>query len=327
MASGIVIFFRNLVFITALITSGTIYAQKFSYNENKLGGNFQLIFYNLEKNKADVIAEEAYQLVDSLNLILSNYLEGSEINLFNKEGHLNNASIQLVEVLKYAQLAYQKTNGYFDISIQPLIDLWNKAAEKQKLPSNKYLEKQRCKIGLEKVLTVDLNNQFILQKKSNLELGGIAKGYIIDQVYNFLAALNISSFLIEAAGDIRVFGKPTGSNYWTIGVSSNRDNNFQVNLKSGQAIATSGKTYRYRTIEGEKFSHIINPKTLTPITHNFTTSVIANDATTADYLASTFNILTDKNEIKSILNNHNNIEILMFNNRGTFFETDHFLIK
>ena len=316
--------FRNLLVVSALFLAVNMYAKKFSYNEQKLGGNFKLVFYASNKIDADVIATETYSLVDSLNNILSNYLLNSEISVLNKKRKLENPSIELLEVLKYSQMAFNKTNGYFDISIQTLIKFWDKAGTKGKYPSNKCLEKQGKYIGLNSVFKIDESNMLKLKRKSKLELGGIAKGYIIDEVFEFLKSKNITSFLIEAAGDIRVCGTPENQDYWSIGVSANNRNNYLVNLESGKAIATSGKTYRFRIIEGKKYSHIVNPKSLKPITHNFTTSVIANNAVTADYLASTFNIVTDLNEIKTILKKHNNVELLQFSSNGIIFETDNF---
>lgn len=314
-------FFGIIIVVIAVFTTLNSYAKKFTYNENKLGGDFKLVFYTTNKSDADKTANQTYLYVDKLNAILSNYLLSSEVSLLNKKGKYPNPSIELIEVLNYSQLAFNKTDGYFDVSIQPLIELWNKAEEKGKIPSDKYLRRKGAEVGFNDVLRND-NDCLILKSKSELELGGIAKGFIIDKVYEYLKNMNFNSFLIEAAGDIRVFGSPEDEEFWTVGVSSNNEHNYVVQLKSGQAIATSGNTYRFRIIEGKKYSHIINPKSFMPVTHSLSASVIADSATTADYLASTFNIVTDKTEISTILNRHNNVEILIFNNHGIFFETE-----
>lgn len=310
--------------LIAVFTAVNIYANKFTYNEKKLGGNFKLIFYTSEKNNADLIANQAYLLVDSLNEIFSNYLKKSEISLLNRKGELKNASSQLIALLKQSQQAYKNTNGYFDISIKSLIEFWDKVEKRNKFPSEKCLIKQQKFIGLNSVLTITNSNEVFLKRKSKLDLGGIGKGYIIDEVYAFLKKKNITSFLIEAAGDIRVFGSPENSDFWKVGISATNSNSYIVALKSGQAIATSGKTYRFRIIEGKKYSHIINPKTLTPVSHNFTSSVIANTAIEADYLASTFNIVVDKDEIEKIIDNHKDIELLIFNKHTIIFATNNF---
>lgn len=299
------------------------YGNRFVFNEKKLGGNFQLVIYSSSQINANTLAKEAYQLVDSLNTIFSSYLKDSEISYLNNNRKLNSPSKELLEVLKISKDAYLKTNGYFNIAILPLIKVWEKAYKSQKIPSSKILEKQRKYIDLDRVLYLN-NEQIILKNKSGLVLGGIAKGFIIDQVYNLLKLKKATAFLVEAAGDIRVFGKPEESENWTVGISSNSKSSFYVSLKSGQAIATSGKTYRYKWIDKKKYSHILNPKSLSPVTENVTASVIANSAFVADYLASTFNVVTNKNKIKDILGNHKNICLLMFNRNGVIFRTENF---
>ncbi len=310
-----------LCFFTVVNT----YSNRYVYNLDKLGGNFQLIFYsNLEKNEIDKIAERAYELVDSLNVTLSNYREDSEISILNNTGVYKSPSIHLVTVLNDAQQAFLVTNGYFDVSIEPLISFWNAVEKKGELPLDKDLEALNKYVGLTKVLNIKYNNKLRLKCGSKLDLGGIAKGYIIDRVYEFLVSQKMSSFLVEAAGDLRVYGVPDGKNSWVVGVSSNSTSSKMVSLASGQAIATSGKTYRFRIIEGQKYSHIINPKTLKPVTHSNTSSVIAQNATTADYLASAFNIITDEIEIEQVLANHSNAELLLFNNAGIVYATPFF---
>ncbi|WP_187388167.1 FAD:protein FMN transferase [Seonamhaeicola marinus] len=311
------------MFIITVLLTGKSHAKKFSYNENKLGGNFKLIFFCSSKSKADKIANDTYLYIDVLNSILSNYSSASEISHLNTKKIYKTPSNELLELLNDAQLAYNKTNGYFDISIQPLIEFWNKAERINKIPTERNLKKQASKIGLNKVLNVT-QNHLTLKGKGKLQLGGIAKGYIIDKVYKYIKDRGVSSFLIEAAGDIRVFGAPENKKYWKVGISSKNQSSYTISLKSGQAVATSGNTYRYRVIKGKKFSHIINPKNGLPVTHNLSASVIADNATTADYLASTFNILTSKTEIQEILNNHKDTEVLIFNTQGVFFKTEQF---
>ena len=122
---------HNRILFIVVFTAVNLYANKFTYNGKKLGGGFKLIFYTSEKNNADLIAKQTYLYVDSLNEIFSNYLKRSEISLLNKNGKLKNASFKLTALLNLSQQAYKNTNGYFDISIQPLIEFWDKAEKRQ----------------------------------------------------------------------------------------------------------------------------------------------------------------------------------------------------
>ena len=319
----------QLFFLLFVLTVNyTVNARRYIFDKNKLGGNFQIIVYsNLNEEEVNNIVNKSYSLVDSLNVILSNYNASSQVSVLNSTKMLANPSAHLLHVLNASKNAYKLTNGYFDISIKPALALWESAASKGVLPNKNQLHAMRKNIGFSKVVKFKKNGAIVLKRNGALELGGIAKGYIIDEVYNYLKAQKLTSFLVEAAGDIRVFGAPEGKEHWVVGVSSNNKSQKTVQLNSGQAIATSGKTYRFHTIDGVHYSHIVNPKNLMPITHSNTSSVIAANATTADYLASTFNILTNTTEINSVLKKHPTTELLLFHSKGIVFATPLFLTK
>ncbi|WP_298238959.1 FAD:protein FMN transferase [uncultured Algibacter sp.] len=319
--------YKILLCITVFFTVTNGFAKRYVFDKKKIGGNFKLIFYAPENFNAKKVSNLAYLLVDSLNIELSNYIKTSDIEKLNANGALKNPSVYLLEVLKHSQTAYDTTEGYFDISMKPLMKLWDKAEKSGRLPKKCRLRKVKKTIGLHDVFSIQENSNLSLKKHSALDIGGIAKGYIIDKVYELLKTHKVPAFLIEAAGDIRVFGKPEGHEKWMVGVSSNTNSTINVTLNSGQAIATSGKTYRYRVIKEKKYSHIINPKTLTPVTHNITASVVSNSATEADYLASTFNIVEDQSQREIILNKHKNAELLLLNNKEVLYSSNKFPIS
>jgi thiamine biosynthesis lipoprotein len=95
-------------------------------------------------------------------------------------------------------------------------------------------------------------------------------------------------------------------------------------LASGQAIATSGKTYRYRVIDSKQYSHIINPKSMTPVKHNVTSSVVAENAMKADYLASAFNIIIDENLRNEILAQNDQVGLMLLRNQQVILRTENF---
>ncbi|WP_158655285.1 FAD:protein FMN transferase [Flavivirga eckloniae] len=296
-------------------------AKRFEFNKVKMGGDFRIIVYEKEEEKVLAPIEKAYQLVDSLVEIFSSYSNDSYLSKLNTYKTLTAPPADLVKLMARSQEAFENSNGYFDISIQPVIDIWNQAAKTSRLPTKRKLKRIGTSIGFSNaVLRLD-SLSLEISKSSKVNLGGIAKGYIIDKVYQHLYNLGFNNFLIEAAGDIRVFGAPPEKPYWEISVSSDDNSKFNVKLLSGQAIATSGSTYRFRCIEGRKYSHIVNPKTLTPVTHNNTSTVIANDATTADYLASALNIVRDSKTINTIIKKEENSEFIIFSNNGIILKS------
>ncbi|TRX58441.1 FAD:protein FMN transferase [Fulvivirga sp. M361] len=310
---------KPILFLFCIKAAGAflfqVSAEAVESNRKKLGGDFRIIIYTENVTEARERMEEAYHLVDSLNMIFSSYTSDSEISQLNHFKVLNRPSEALAAMLDKSQEAFEKSNGYFDVTIQPAIDMWKLAGQNNRLPGNREIEALRKKAtGFDHALVRFDSHTVQIKKKAEINFGGIAKGYIVDKVYDFLTQLNCTAYLVEAAGDIRVFGTPPGEESWVLGISSHDKPMYRVKLQSGQAIATSGMTYRYFTIDRRRYSHIINPKTLLPVTHNYTSTVIAGDATTADFLASTLNIVVDSIEIEAIVRKNTPVEYMVFSN-------------
>lgn len=280
---------------------------------NKLGGDFRIIVFSDDNADLKKTLDEAYDLVDRINASLNEFNESSELQILNNLKRLDNPSADMLTVMEFSQKAFKQTDAYFDISVGPLICEWDKAEMHNKRPSQKRLKKLEQSIGLTSCLLECSAQAIQIKTESSITLAGIAKGYIIDCVYDFLRERAYKNFLIEAAGDVRVSGKPIGADKWLVGVSSGARAIFTVALKSGQAIATSGNTYRYRMIDGVKYSHIINPKTLVPVKHNNTSTAIAESAMKADYIASTLNVIESMDEVEAIFCNDTMVHYIIFN--------------
>ncbi len=128
-----------------------------------------------------------------------------------------------------------------------------------------------------------------------LDLGGIAKGFIAEQVVRYLHSRNISSALADAGGDIFCSNPPPGKSGWSVGLNLPQKevelfrNNIELNNK---AVATSGHLYQFIEFQGKKYSHIIDPRTGYGITSGRNVTIIANDGAIADWLATACSILS-----------------------------------
>ncbi len=300
--------------------------KRIEFNREKMGGDFRIVIYSEDDKGVLAPIEEAYQLVDSLVEIFSSYSNDSHLSRLNASKTLVAPPTDLVNLLIRSREAFENSEGYFDISIQSAIDIWNKAAREKRLPSKRKLKKARTSVGFSNAVIRMDSLRLEINSNITLNLGGIAKGYIIDKVYLFLYDQGFEDFLVEAAGDIRVCGSPPESPYWPISVSPDARLGFYVKLKSGQAIATSGSTYRFRQIKGRRYSHIIDPKTLTPVTHNTISTVIADNAVAADYLASTLNIVEDSKLIEAITKKEKNTDFILFSRDGIILKSESFPI-
>jgi thiamine biosynthesis lipoprotein len=296
------ILFRYL-FITLcflLITlEGYAQSKRFVFSQPKMGSPFNIIFYSGDSTGANTTAQQCFQLVDSFVNIFSDYLDSSELNrLCARAGQTNNpvvVSPALFDILLRSKIAYEKSAGTFDITLGPLTKLWRKARKEKIFPGDMEVKEKLALTGFKKlIIDTATHGILLIQQGMQLDLGGIAQGYIAQQVIDFLKTKNIANALIDVSGDIVTIGAPPNSNGWTVGVNvpEKKDELLKQNLLiSNKAVTTSGDVYQYIEHDGKRYSHIIDPQTGYGITSQKNVTVISGDGTTADWLTKACSIL------------------------------------
>lgn len=263
-----------------------------------MGSPFHLIFYATDSTTANELATEAFQLVDSLNAIFSDYIDSSELNRLSKTAGSGKAipvSLPLYNILLQSKNAAQRSQGAFDITIGPLSKLWRTARKSKQFPPASEVQQAKKRVGIRHLL-IDTATKTVklLLPDMQLDLGGIAKGYVAQQVVNYLKEKGIAAALADAGGDVACSNPPPGKKGWTIGVNvpeKEADLLAQTLQISNEAIATSGDVYQYTEHNGKRYSHIIDPGTGYGVTHQRNVTVLAKDGATADWLATACSIL------------------------------------
>ena len=276
---------------------------RYAYSIQKMGSPFNLVLYADTKQIADSAAKESFKLVDSINLICSDYDSTSELFKlrYSVVGLPVRVSPILFELLYVAKAANKDAYGSFDITVGPLSRLWRSARKSQQFPTNGAINTARNRIGFNKV-QLDSAAQTItfLQPNMQLDMGAIAKGYAADKVLALLQSRGITTALVDAGGDMVVAGMPPQKKGWTIGINVPGEQEQLLESKlilSNKAVATSGDAFQYMLHEGKKYGHIIDPRTGYGVTFQRNVTVVAPDATTADWLATACSILT-LNQVK-----------------------------
>lgn len=186
-------------------------------------------------------------------------------------------------------IAYsKKTKGAFDITVRPMIRLWQTAEVDGRLPTAEQIAAARAHIGVDRIQMRKGEGGFLIACDGcEIDLGGIAKGYAVDEAVKILRGRGIDHFLIDAGGDMYASGKNCSGRPWRIGVRHPRltDQLIDVIEIGDQAITTSGDYEQFFEINGEVFSHIINPFTGYPQNDIISATVIAPTATEADVLS------------------------------------------
>lgn len=297
-----------LVFLIHLTNISNAQEKRFSYSREKMGSPFDIIFYDVDTSHANKTANRCFLLVDSLVNIFSDYIDSSELNkLSNSSGQHKDVHVTpaLYDIFLQSQIAYKLSDGAFDITIGPVVKLWRKARKEQRFVDPATIIKTKQLVGFNKLkLDTSFKSAQLLQPGMQLDLGGIAQGYIAQKVLDRLRQQQISKALVNVSGDIAIGEAPSGKGGWTIGVNMpERTDDLQKQklLLRNCAVSTSGDVYQYIEHEGKRYSHIIDPRTGYGVTSQRNVTVVAKDAATADWLATACSILT-VNKAKRLAN-------------------------
>ncbi len=265
---------------------------RFEFHHPGMGSVFRIICYGNDQHHAEKIAQSAFAKLDSLNLIMSDYLPHSELMQLCKEsgcGRYRKVSDELFNVLGISQEWSKKSNGDFDITIGALTKLWRRAGRKERVPEADQLKRSRELVDYQFVKLDSAEQKVLLEKEGMLlDLGGIAKGYAVDQLFMIMSQSGYDRCLVDGGGDIRVGDAPRFKKGWEIKLPGEVEDS--IILMVNQSVATSGDLYRFVELNGIRYSHIIDPSTGYGVTIPRTVTVFAEDCTTADVTASILSV-------------------------------------
>ena len=261
-----------------------------------MGTQFNVIFYAPDS----LIAQRAYAAVsarmDSLNQIMSDYLDGSEINRLSQTAGSNRwvpVSRELFEVLQKAHRIASISKGRFDPTVGPLSLLWRRAVRRNEFPSAKVRRHARRAVGYKLMELNEATHTVKLRRRQmRLDVGGIGQGFAVDEAMLVLHRYGIRSALIDIGGDVLAGEAPVGTEGWRVAVGSGRsgDADTAIVLIKNAAITTSGDTYRHLEYKGKRYSHIMNPRSGLGLRHFVRTTVLAPDGYRADALTKVFSV-------------------------------------
>jgi FAD:protein FMN transferase len=274
--------------------AGGAEVRKFEFVREKMGGPFRLALYAADQAAADQAAEAVYRRVDQLNLILSDYSPDSEISRLSQltlDGPMAEpvaVSEDLWRVLERGQAIARQTGGAFDVTVGPYMRLWRRARELQELPTPQRLDRTRPSVGYQH-LRLDRPGRTVqlLAPRMRLDVGGLALGYIADQAIAAAKAAGAPRALVDAGGEISVGDPPPGKDHWVVAIQSLKspdEMTGQYVMLKNACVTSSGDTRRFIEIGGQRYSHIIDPRTGLGLTRRIGATVIAADGMTADAL-------------------------------------------
>jgi thiamine biosynthesis lipoprotein len=231
----------------------------------------------------------SFELMERLGDMLNYFDPQSELSQLNST-RKTTVSKELYELLQTSKNIGRRTEGLLDITIGPLMDLWD-FEHGGTLPNPLSIKKALAHVGLEK-LHLKRGRGVELEPESRVDLGGVSKGYILDKAVEYLQSQGVKAGFISMRSVTKVWGKKPGNVPWKIGLEHPRQPGkiiAKITLKSGEAVSTSGDYQRYFIENNRRYHHLINPKTGYPPTQLRSLTVITKDsATLADALSTAF---------------------------------------
>jgi thiamine biosynthesis lipoprotein len=222
-----------------------------------------------------------------------------------KKGIIDTTAIKIIEKSLYFS---KKTDGYFDLTIDPVLQKWN-YFKTPTLPSQSEIKLLLPLVDYKKVKIK--SDTLIIPEDFSLNLGGSAKGYALNIAKSILQEYGINSALIEAGGDILLFGKKKGKKDWVIGVRNPRDEKGIIGTLNVNNcfVFTSGDYERYFEVEGTRYHHIVDPFTGYPSREIASATVIVQDGIEGDCITTALVAMGMKKAKKYI--NNNNVEAIL----------------
>jgi len=253
-----------------------------------------------QQDAADKALADAEAALRRVEMLMSRRIDTSELSRFNasEAGQFVPLSEETLEVLRASRKAWQESRGAFDVTCLPIMAAWEEAGKAGKAPDAARLAAARRQSSWD---DIEVQDRGAVKKKDSarVDLGGIAKGFGIDKAVEAMMKTGVCGGQVDVGGDIRCFGRPAMGQYWPVDVRSPFGEGAWATLNLGDAaVCTSGHRERRSRINGEWYSHIVDPRSgaraymaLPANSAPPSVTVVAPTATVADAWATALSVL------------------------------------
>jgi thiamine biosynthesis lipoprotein len=256
-----------------------------------MGNHFEITVVAEDEAWAYDQIDKGVQEIQRIEKLLTTFSEDSETNLINSNAGIAavKVSTEIIELIQRALKISSVTQGAFDLSYGSVDkSLWNFDTTMTELPS-KELAKKSVRLINYKHIIIDTENStvFLKEKGMRIGFGGIGKGYAAECAKKVMQQAGVTSGVVNASGDLTTWGTQVSGEKWTVGIVHPElaSSIFSYMNISGLSVATSGNYEKFIMIDGEKYSHTINPRTGLPVKGIKSVTIVSTNAEIADAMA------------------------------------------
>ena len=288
----------SALFLTLVLACSPPPESEFHLSGPTMGTTYNVKFVNSADIKPADLQKKIDVVLVEVNQLMSTYIKDSELSRFNQwhSTDVFELSPQTLLVMQEAKRLGELSEGLLDVTVGPLVNLWGfgPQARPEKVPTQEQVDAAKAHIGLDK-LTLGESWAQKTDPMLYVDLSTIAKGYGVDRVAQVLEEQHITNYLVEIGGEMRLSGQKASGKDWRVAIEKPVTTERAVERiisVGNNAVATSGDYRIYFENDGKRYSHLINPETGSPITHNLVSvTVVHPSSMTADGLATALSIM------------------------------------
>ena len=245
------------------------------------------------RNSAALV-DQVFQLMAELENLFSRFVPESEVSAINRQaGQRVQVSPLTLELVELGLEMGQITGGAFDITIGAVLDLWGFGSDLRRLPGEEELDRALATVDFTQVEVDRENSAVRIPEGAVLDLGGIAKGFIVDQGTKILREAGVERALINAGGDISVVGRRPDGRPWRVGVQDpDQPSSIRYIMPlDDRSVVTSGDYQRYFMVGNERYHHIIDPSTGYPARGLRSVTIVGDNPAVCDAISTAVFVL------------------------------------
>lgn len=296
-----------------------------------MGCNFEITVVAENTVKAEGYINAAIEEIVRIEHLISSWKETSETSKINRNAGIAPVKVskELLDLIDRAIVLSRLTDGAYDISYASMDKVWKFDGSLTAMPSADLIKKSVEKVGYENIQITKTNSTVFLKNEGmKIGFGGIGKGYAADRAKELLIAKGATAGIINASGDMNTWGKQPNGKSWEVAITNPIDKNKAFGLLpiNEGAVVTSGNYEKYVLLDGERYSHIINPKTGYPAQGILSVTVFAPKAELADALATATFVMGIEVGL-NLINQLPGVECIIIDDKGKLYQTDNIKIK
>ncbi|MCZ4694733.1 FAD:protein FMN transferase [Ancylomarina euxinus] len=316
---------RNITTLLFLIFALNSFGQEESHTKVLLlmGSRFDITAVSPYQEKAQKAIEAGISEIKRIEKLISSWDPNSQTSEIIRNAGIKPVLVdqELFNLIRRSIKISELTHGAFDISYASLDKIWRFDGQMKELPDSSAVAASVAKINYKNIiLNPEKRTVFLKKKGMKIGFGAIGKGYAANKALDIMSKMNLQGALVNASGDLISWGKDEGGKDWKIGIVNPKQKNkiFSWLNINETAVVTSGNYEKFVRINGQTYSHIIDPRTGYPVKGLISVSIICPNAELADALATSVFVLGKEKGLE-LINQLKGIECLLITNKQELF--------